>query len=82
MAEGGELYRSWTVDQLKAFLRERQIPLAGNKVKLIQKVADVAYTDSLEEELGATAFQSVMYSAPPSFQQLPTDGWTGDDFHW
>ena len=37
-------------DQLKAFLRERRIPLAGNKAELVKKVADIVYTDSLEEE--------------------------------
>ena len=53
MAEGEELYRSWTVDQLKAFLRDRRIPLAGNKAELVKKVADIAYTDRLEEEIEA-----------------------------
>ena len=80
MAEGVELYRSWTVDQLKTFLRERRIPLTGNKAELVQKVADVVYTDRLEEEIEATAFQCVTYTSPPSFEQLPADGWTGDDF--
>ena len=80
MAEGVELYRSWTVDQLKTFLRERRIPLTGNKAELVQKVADVVYTDRLEEEIEVTAFQCVTYTSPPSFEQLPADGWTGDDF--
>ena len=80
MAEGEQSYRSWTVDQLKAFLRERRIPLAGNKAELVKKVADVVYTDSLEEEIGATSFQCVQYAPPPSFEQLPSDGWTSDDF--
>ena len=51
MAEGVELYRSWTVDQLKAFLRELWIPLSGNKEELVKKVTDIVYTDKLEEEL-------------------------------
>ena len=81
MAEGEQSYRSWTVDQLKAFLRERRIPLAGNKAELVKKVADIVYTDSLiEEEIGATSFQCVQYAPPPNFEQLPSDGWTSDDF--
>ena len=61
MAEGVELYRSWTVDKLKTFLWERWIPLSGNKEELVKKVADIVYTDKLEEELEATVFQSVEY---------------------
>lgn len=80
MAEGVESYRSWTVDQLKAFLRQRQIPLSGNKEELIKKVSDIVYTDRLEEELEATQFEGVEYAPPPSFDQLPSDGWIGDDF--
>jgi len=80
MAEGEQLYRMWTVDQLKAFLRERRIPLAGNKAELVKKVADIVYTNALEEEIGATSFQSVRYDPPPSFEQLPSDGWSDDDF--
>ena len=80
MAEGVELYRSWTVDQLKAFLRERRIPLSGNKEELVKKVSDIVYTDRLEEELEATPFEGVEYAPPPSFDQLPSDGWIGDDF--
>ena len=80
MAEGEELYRSWTVDQLKTFLREWRIPLAGNKAELVKKVTDIAYTDRLEEEIEATTFQCVEYAPPPNFEQLPSDGWTGDDF--
>ena len=51
-----EEYRSWTVDQLKSFLRERRIPLTGNKEELIKKVADIVYTDRLEEEIEASPF--------------------------
>ena len=68
------------MDQLKAFLRERRIPLAGNKAELVKKVTDIVYTDSLEEEIGATSFQCVQYAPPPSFEQLPSYGWTSDDF--
>ena len=64
MAEGVELYRSWTVDQLKAFLRERRIPLSGNKEELVKKVSDIVYTDRLEEELEATPFEGVEYAPP------------------
>ena len=80
MAEGEELYRSSTVDQLKALMREQRVPLAGNKAELVKKVANVAYTDRLEEEIEATTFECVEYAPPPNFEQLPSDGWTGDDF--
>jgi len=46
----------------------------------VKKVADIVYTDALEEEIGATLFQSVQYNPPPRFEQLPSDGWTDDDF--
>ena len=68
------------MDQLKAFLRERWIPLVGNKAELVKKVADIAYTDRLEEEIEATTFQCVEYAPPLNFEQLPSDGWTVDDF--
>ena len=40
-------------------------------------MADIVYT---KEEIGATSFQCVQYAPPPSFEQLPSDGWTSDDF--
>ena len=57
MAESDESYRSWTVEQLKAFLRERRIPLSGNKKELVQKVTDIVHTDRLEEDIKAIPFQ-------------------------
>ena len=51
MAESVELYRSCTVDQLKAFLRERRVPLSGNKEQLVKKVADIVATDDLEGQI-------------------------------
>jgi len=81
MAEGVKLYGSWTVDQLKVFLQERRIPLAWNKAEpCTSKVAGIVYADSLEEEIGVSVFQCVTYTAPPSFEQLPTDGWMGNNF--
>ena len=47
MAESVVLYRSWTVDQLKAFLQERWVPLSGNKEQLVKKVADRILTGML-----------------------------------
>ena len=44
-------------------------------------MAVIVYTDSLEEEIGATSFQCVWYTPPPSFESLlPSDGRTSDDF--
>ena len=56
MAESVELYHSWTVDQLKAFLRERRVPLSGNKEQLVKKVADIVATDDLEGQIQAVPF--------------------------
>ena len=64
---------------LRISLREWRIPLAGNKEELVKKWL-IVYTDSLEEEIEATSFQCVRYTPPPSFEQLPSDGWTSDDF--
>jgi len=80
MADGVEQYSSWTVDQLKSFLREQQIPLTGNKEELIKKIADIVYMDRLEEEIEASLFQCVDNPFPPSFDELPSDNWTNDDF--
>ena len=81
MAEGVEPYLSWTVDQLKAFLRERRIPLSGNKEQLIKKVADIIATDDFEEQIQAVPFQRIDYPSPPEFSELPNDAiWIGDDF--
>ena len=80
MAECGNEFVSWTVDQLKAFLRERQIPLSGNKTELVKKVADMFATDSLENEIEAVPFDSVEYSSPPNFNDLPGAGWASDGF--
>ena len=58
MAESGNHFSSWTVDQLKDFLRDCRIPLSGNKVELVKKVSDIFYTDSLENEMGAVPYSS------------------------
>ena len=80
MAEGVVVYRAWTVDQLKDFLRQRRIPLSGNKEVLAKKVYDIVQTDNLEEELEAVPFQRADFPAPPSFIELPNEGWSKDDF--
>ena len=62
MAESGNRFSSWTVEQLKDFLRDRQIPLSGNKAELVRKVSDIFETDCLENEIGAVPFQSIDFS--------------------
>jgi len=79
VAECDESYHSWTVEQLKVFLRERRVPLSGNKKDLVKKVTDIVYTDRLEEDIEAQPFQNTKFSPPPSFDKLPTDGWVDDD---
>jgi len=59
------------------FLRDRRIPVSGNKAEL---VSDIFYTDSLENEIGAVPFQSVEFSPPPSFNELPTSAWISEGF--
>ena len=39
---------------MKAFLRERRIPLSGNKEELVKKVSDIVYTDRLPKTGGRT----------------------------
>ena len=80
MAEGVEVYRTWTVEQLKDFLRHRRIHLTGNKEELVEKVHDIVQTDSLEAELEAVSFQRVDFPAPPGFTELPNESWIEDDF--
>ena len=77
MAECGNEFVSWTVDLLKAFLRERRIPLSGNKAELVKKAADIFTTDSLENEIEAVPFDSVEYSSLPNFNDLPGAAWMG-----
>jgi len=80
MAEGVEVYRSWTVDQLKAFLWERWAPLAGNKEQLVKKVADIVVTDDFEQQIHTVPFR-ILYPSPPEFSKLPSEvTWTVDDF--
>ena len=80
MAEGVEVYRTWTVEQLKDFLCWQRIPLTGNKEELVKKVYDIVQTDSLEEEHQAEPFHCVEFPAPPGFSELPNDYWSEDDF--
>ena len=61
---------SWTVEQLKEFLRDRNISLAGNKAELVRKVSDIIATDDLKRDLEALPFQTVDYPIPPSFNGL------------
>ena len=79
MAEGVEGYLKWTVEQLKDFLRQRRIPLTGNKADLAEKVYDIVQTDKLEE-LEAVPFQCADFPTPPGFIELPKENWTEDDF--
>jgi len=81
MAECPNNVSLWTVQQLKDFLQERNINLSGNKPELVSKVTDIIVTDNLERELEAVPFQSVEYSAPPSFSGLPNAAnWVSERF--
>ena len=70
MAEGTNNVNSWTAEQLKEFLHDRNISLAGNKAELVRKVSDIIATDDLERDLEALPFQTVDYPMPPSFNDL------------
>ena len=41
----------------------------------MRKVADTFAMDNLENEIDAVPFDSVEYSSPPSFNDLPGAGW-------
>lgn len=62
------------------FEREQWIPLGGNKAELVKKVADIVYTYSSEEKIGATSFLYAQHAALPSSEQLTSNGWTSDEF--
>ena len=44
---------------LKDFLRDRRIPLSGNKAELVRKVSDIFETDSLENDIGAVPYSTI-----------------------
>ena len=76
MAECGNKFVLWMVDQLKMFLREQLIPLSGSKVKLMKKVADIFTTDSLENEI-ERQYHLNQWSTPPHLTSMTSQGLDG-----
>ena len=55
------LQRSWTVEELKSFLREHHLPVTGVKSELLKRVEDCYDTMFFEEEFGLVPFQVVLF---------------------
>ena len=73
MAESGNCFSSWTVDQLKDFLEFLLVEIKRN---LWEKL----YGQFLENEIGTVPFQSVEFSPTPSFNEPLTSAWTSEGF--
>ena len=65
----------WSVERLKSYLKEKELPVSGRKNELIKRVADFQETEALEAELGVAAFQNLSVTPSLPFESLPTSGW-------
>ena len=66
---------SWTVEKLKEFLRQRNLPLTGRKNELVVRVLDFMETEELELEIDATSFKELNVESAISFMELPDSDW-------
>ena len=66
----------WTVEQLKIYLKEKELPVSGQKNKLVKRVVDFQEVEALQAELGAVAFQNLSVPAALPFESLPNSGWS------
>ena len=64
----------WTVEQLKIYLKEKELPVSGQKNKLVKRVVDFQEVEALQAELGA--FQNLSVPAALPFESLPNSGWS------
>jgi len=73
---------SWTVDQLKEYLKEHHLPVTGVKSELVKRVKDCVDILFYEEELNAKTFQQFHSSSsvPPSFDSIPKGPWSKENF--
>ena len=66
----------WTVEQLKIYLKEKELPVSGQKNELVKRVVDFQEAEALQAELGAVAFQNLSVPAALPFEGLPNSGWS------
>ena len=66
----------WTVEKLKIFLTEKELPASGQNSKLVERVANFVEMEALETELGAAAFQNLSIAASLPFEALLISGWS------
>ncbi len=73
---------SWTVDQLKEYLKEHHVPVTGVKSELVKRVKNCVDILFYEEELNAKTFQQFHSSSnvPPSFDSIPKGPWSKENF--
>ena len=70
---------SWTVDELKRFLRDHHLPVSGVKSELVKRVEDCYNTMFFEDELGVVPFQAFHGDMPaPELESLPAGPWKKD----
>ena len=66
----------WTVEQLKIYLKEKELPVSGRKNELVKRFGDFQEAEALQAELGAVAFQNLSVPAALPFESLPNSGWS------
>ena len=73
---------SWTVEQLKDYLRENNLPLSGNKAELVSRVSACLDTTFFEAELRVQPFQKFNNEGNdvPRFESLPLGSWSKENF--
>ena len=66
----------WTVEQLKIYLKEKELPVSSRKNELVKRVVDFQEAEALQAELGAVVFQNLSVPAALPFESLPNSGWS------
>ena len=66
----------WTVEQLKIYLKEKELPVSGQKNELVKRVVDFQEVEALQAELGAVVFQNLSVPAALPLESLPNSGWS------
>ena len=64
----------WTVEQLKIYLKEKELPVSSRKNELVKRVVDFQEAEALQAGLGAVAFQNLSVPAALPFESLPNSG--------
>ena len=53
----------WTVEQIKIYLKEKELPVSGRKNELVKRVVDFQEAEALQAEIGTVAFQNLSIPA-------------------